>query len=29
MAVFPKRSTVLQSLNLTAIGAGTYTSEGV
>jgi len=29
MAVFPKRSTKLQSLDLTAIGAGTYTSEGV
>jgi hypothetical protein len=29
MAVYPKRSTVLQSLDLTAIGAGTYTSDGV
>ena len=29
MVVFPKRSTVLLSLNLTAMGAGTYTSEGV
>jgi hypothetical protein len=29
MAVFPLRSTVLQSLDLTAIGAGTYTSDGV
>ena len=27
MTVFPKRSTVLQSLDLTALSAGTFTSE--